>query len=220
MEAGSSRSGGMPQVRCSASASQNVPGVRYLQRPRSQGRQVCGSGQVNSFVSSWAGSIASRPLLLSASFIRFYGRCCTPRRRPIDKAASRVKYTMHMVFLFCDYPQVLLSALPPTARKGECEGGTFDGFPHSRSITRPQAGDEKSAEAPPAADEARRFRGSVPAVGRYSGREPADTTRLARGAAAPRHAHGHQNVPPARFSRCARALSSLGPRHSKKKTPS
>ena len=40
---------------------------------------------------------------------------------------------------FCDCPQVLLSALPPTARKGECEGGTFDGFPHSRSITRPQA---------------------------------------------------------------------------------
>ncbi len=40
---------------------------------------------------------------------------------------------------FCDWLQVLLSALPPTARKGECEGGTFDGFPHSRSITRPQA---------------------------------------------------------------------------------
>lgn len=99
MEAGSSRSGGMPQVRCSASASQNVPGVRYLQRPRSQGRQVCGSGQVNSFVSSREGSIASLPLLLSGSFIRFYGRCCTPRRRPIDKAASLVKYTMHMVFL-------------------------------------------------------------------------------------------------------------------------
>ena len=38
------------------------------------------------------------------------------------------------------------------------------------------------------------------------------TTRLARSAAAPRHAHGHQNVPPARFSRCARALSSLVPR--------
>ena len=99
MEAGSSRSGGMPQVRCSASASQNVPGVRYLQRPRSQGRQVCGSGQVNSFVSSREGSIASLPLLLSGSFICFYGRCCTPRRRPIDKAASLVKYTMHMVFL-------------------------------------------------------------------------------------------------------------------------
>ena len=42
---------------------------------------------------------------------------------------------------FCDCPQVLLPALPPTARKGECEGGTFDGFPHSRSITRPQATD-------------------------------------------------------------------------------
>ena len=42
---------------------------------------------------------------------------------------------------------------------------------------------------------------------RDSRREAADTTvsaeeyatRLARGAAAPRHAHGHQNVPPARF---------------------
>ena len=41
----------------------------------------------------------------------------------------------------CDCPQVLLSALPHIARKGECEGGTFDGFPHSRSITRPQATD-------------------------------------------------------------------------------
>ena len=30
---------------------------------------------------------------------------------------------------FCDCPQVLLSALPPTARKGECEGETFAGFP-------------------------------------------------------------------------------------------
>ena len=38
------------------------------------------------------------------------------------------------------------------------------------------AGDEESAEAPPAADEARRFRGSVPAVGDDSRRQPADTT--------------------------------------------
>ena len=37
---------------------------------------------------------------------------------------------------FCDYPQVLLFAPSHIARKGECEGGTFDGFPHSRSITR------------------------------------------------------------------------------------
>ena len=64
MEAGSSRSGGVPQVRCSASASQNVPGVRYLQRPRDQGRQVCGSGQVNSFVSTQEGSSASLLLFL------------------------------------------------------------------------------------------------------------------------------------------------------------
>ena len=38
------------------------------------------------------------------------------------------------------------------------------------------AGDEESAEAPPAAEEARRFRGSVPTAGRGSGWEPADTT--------------------------------------------
>ena len=38
------------------------------------------------------------------------------------------------------------------------------------------AGDEESAEAPPAADEARRFRESVPAVGCGSRRQPADTT--------------------------------------------
>ena len=37
-------------------------------------------------------------------------------------------------FPFCDCPQALLSALPHIARKGECEGGTFDGFPHSRSV--------------------------------------------------------------------------------------
>lgn len=39
----------------------------------------------------------------------------------------------------CDCPQLLLSAPPHIARKGEREGGTFDGFPHSCSITRPQA---------------------------------------------------------------------------------
>ena len=44
-----------------------------------------------------------------------------------------------MGYSFCDYPQVLLFAPSHIARKGECEGGTFDGFPHSRSITRPQA---------------------------------------------------------------------------------
>ena len=36
-------------------------------------------------------------------------------------------------------------------------------------------------------------------------------TRLAGGPVGPPHAHGHQNMPPACFSRCARALSSLCP---------
>ena len=49
------------------------------------------------------------------------------------------KITTRIGVDLCDCPQVLLSALPHIARKGECEGGTFDGFPHSRSITRPQA---------------------------------------------------------------------------------
>ena len=47
-------------------------------------------------------------------------------------------FTISYLFT-CDYPQVLLFAPSHIARKGECEGGTFDGFPHSRSITRPQA---------------------------------------------------------------------------------
>ena len=86
------------------------------------------------------------------------------------------------------------------ARKGECEGETFAGFPtrvqspaRRRPILRSKiaapkktttqrvvvffgAGDEESAEAPPAAEEARRFRGSVPTASRGSGWEPADTT--------------------------------------------
>ena len=46
----------------------------------------------------------------------------------------------------------------------------------SKPVCQLGAGDEESAEAPPAADEARRFRGSVPAVGCGSRRQPADTT--------------------------------------------
>ena len=46
-EAGDSRSGGMPQVWCAASASQNVPGMRYLQWPSGQGDQVRGRWQVS-----------------------------------------------------------------------------------------------------------------------------------------------------------------------------
>ena len=33
------------------------------------------------------------------------------------------------IFLFCDYPQVLLFVPSHIARKGECEGETFAGFP-------------------------------------------------------------------------------------------
>ena len=72
------------------------------------------------------GADARRP---PSFFTRRYRMPCSKKR----DARGRL--------FFCDCPQVLLSALPPTARKGECEGGTFDGFPHSRSITRPQATD-------------------------------------------------------------------------------
>jgi hypothetical protein len=78
---------------------------------------------------------------------RFRGSVLTAGRgsgwEPADTTVSAgekaKKITTRIGGDFCDCPQVLLSALPPTARKGECEGGTFDGFPHSRSITRPQA---------------------------------------------------------------------------------
>ncbi len=60
-----------------------------------------------------------------------------------SSAAQLTKTKNHPVgwFSFCDCPQVLLPALLHIARKGECEGGTFDGFPRSRSVTRPQATD-------------------------------------------------------------------------------
>ena len=44
------------------------------------------------------------------------------------------------------------------------------------SVCQEALSDEESAEAPPAAEEARRFRGSVPTASRGSGWEPADTT--------------------------------------------
>ena len=62
-----------------------------------------------------------------------------PADTTVSAGEKAKKITTRIGGDFCDCPQVLLSALPPTARKGECEGGTFDGFPHSRSITRPQA---------------------------------------------------------------------------------
>ena len=78
---------------------------------------------------------------------RFRGSVLTAGRgsgwEPADTTVSAgekaKKITTQMGGDLCDCPQVLLSALPHIARKGECEGGTFDGFPRSRSITRPQA---------------------------------------------------------------------------------
>ena len=78
---------------------------------------------------------------------RFRGSVPTAGRgsgwEPADTTVSAEehakKVTTQMGGDLCDCPQVLLSALPHIARKGECEGGTFDGFPYSRSITRPQA---------------------------------------------------------------------------------
>ena len=80
---------------------------------------------------------------------RFRGSVLTASRgsgwEPADTTVSAEehakKITTRIGGDLCDCPQVLLSALPHIARKGECEGGTFDGFPHSRSITRPQATD-------------------------------------------------------------------------------
>ena len=62
-----------------------------------------------------------------------------PADTTVSAGEKAKKITTRIGGDLCDCPQVLLSALPPIARKGECEGGTFDGFPHSRSITRPQA---------------------------------------------------------------------------------
>ena len=78
---------------------------------------------------------------------RFRGSVMTAGRgsgwEPADTTVSAEehakKITTRIGGDLCDCPQVLLSALPHIARKGECEGGTFDGFTHSRSITRPQA---------------------------------------------------------------------------------
>ena len=62
-----------------------------------------------------------------------------PADTTVSAGEKAKKITTQMGGDLCDCPQVLLSALPHIARKGECEGGTFDGFPRSRSITRPQA---------------------------------------------------------------------------------
>ena len=73
------------------------------------------------------GSVRGEPLTGSPTRVQ-----SPARRRPLlrSKSAAPKKKDTHVgVFLFCDRPQVLLFALPHTARKGECEGETFAGFP-------------------------------------------------------------------------------------------
>ena len=46
-----------------------------------------------------------------------------------ERRGAREKITTQMGGDLCDYPQVLLFAPSHIARKGECEGETFAGFP-------------------------------------------------------------------------------------------
>ena len=73
---------------------------------------------------------------------RFRGSVQTASRgsgwEPADTTVSAgekaKKITTQMGGDLCDCPQVLLSALPHIARKGECEGGTFEVYPKSRTF--------------------------------------------------------------------------------------
>ena len=53
-------------------------------------------------------------------------RTADPIERVYRQAERKIPFG---IFLFCDYPQVLLFAPSHIARKGECEGETFAGFP-------------------------------------------------------------------------------------------
>ena len=72
------------------------------------------------------------------------------------------------------------ASLPSAVTSLNATGATF-GAPLAQvasvcPVCQEALSDEESAEAPPAAEEARRFRGSVLTAGRGSGWEPADTT--------------------------------------------
>ena len=132
---------------------------------------------------------------------------------------------------FCDYPQVLLFAPSHIARKGECEGGTFDGFPHSRSITRPQATDFAQQNRPLQKENTILTDGvsfcDCPQVLlfvrlAYRKSKKRNEARLATGI--PRMAEPFAGALPdlliQRASRRSRQQVQACPRHSKKKTPS
>ena len=70
----------------------------------------------------------------------------------------------------------LLSAVTSLNATGTTLGAPLAQVASVCPVCQEALSDEESAEAPPAAEEARRFRGSVPTAGRGSGWEPADTT--------------------------------------------
>ena len=70
----------------------------------------------------------------------------------------------------------LLSAVTSLNATGTTLGAPLAQVASVCPICQEALSDEESAEAPPAAEEARRFRGSVLTAGRGSGWEPADTT--------------------------------------------
>ena len=70
----------------------------------------------------------------------------------------------------------LLSAVTSLNATGTTLGAPLAQVASVCPICQEALSDEESAEAPPAVEEARRFRGSVLTAGRGSGWEPADTT--------------------------------------------
>jgi len=70
----------------------------------------------------------------------------------------------------------LLSAVTSLNATGTTLGAPLAQVASVCPVCQEALSDEESAEAPPAAEEARRFRGSVLTAGRGSGWEPADTT--------------------------------------------
>ena len=59
---------------------------------------------------------------------------CYSRSVHLGKGFSKKENHPVGVVSFLCLPTGFAVALPHIARKGECEGGTFDGFPHSRSV--------------------------------------------------------------------------------------
>ena len=84
----------------------------------------------------------------------------------------------------------LLSAVTSLNATGTTLGAPLAQVASVCPICQEALSDEESAEAPPAAEEARRFRGSVLTAGRGSGWEPADTTVSAEEHAKNHHPNG------------------------------